>query len=113
MCMKCSRGTKFPTCLLCEVAHLTILKTLSTRFREFGSFCIEVDVHKSNIPIKLCLCMLEWYVVRCGSKNWCQKDIVFKRDWITCSKNANHSRLNIGLDHGDLYDHLMRRKSQL
>ena len=36
---------------------------------------------------------VEWYVVRCGSKDRYQKD-VSKRDWITCSKYDNHSRLN-------------------
>jgi hypothetical protein len=32
-------------------------------------------------------------VVRCGSKNGHQKDML-KRDWTTCLKYANHSRLN-------------------
>ena len=49
-------------------------------------------------------------MVRCGSKNGHQKDNVFKRDWTTCSKFVNHSRLNSQHNWGDLYDHLMSKR---
>jgi hypothetical protein len=38
--------------------------------------------------------IFEWCVVRCGSKNAHQKCIMFRRDWTTCSKYVNLSRLN-------------------
>ena len=50
--------------------------------------------------------IFEWCVVRCGSMNGYQKD-VFERDWTTCSKYDNHSRLNSQCNWGNLYDHLM------
>ena len=36
----------------------------------------------------------EWYMGRCESKNIHQKRHMFKSDWNTYSKYANHSRLN-------------------
>ena len=38
--------------------------------------------------------IIEWCVVRCGSKNKHPNNYVFKRDWSMYSKYANHSRLD-------------------
>ena len=51
--------------------------------------------------------IIEWYVVWCSSKNECQKDTCFDKDWIACSKYDKHSRLNSQLNWEDLYDYLM------
>ena len=46
------------------------------------------------------------YVVRCGSKNGCQR-CVFKKDWTMCSKEDNHCRLNSQHNRRVLYDQLV------
>jgi hypothetical protein len=74
-----------------------------------------VDVSESNTPL-IWKPRFEWYVVRCGSKiDWHQKLHVFKRDWIMCSKYANHFRFNSEHDlrgggrlgEGGVHDNLM------
>ena len=67
----------------------------------------EVDLPKSNIRI-FWTTTFEWYVVKCGPKNWhFLKRHVFKKDGTMFSKYVNHSRLNSQHDQGNLYDHLM------
>ena len=48
-------------------------------------------------------------MVRCEFKNRHQEEIG-QRDWTTCSKYANYSRLHSQLDWEDLYDHQMSRR---
>ena len=54
--------------------------------------------------------IFERYMVRCESKNRHHEVRVLDRDWIACSKYANHSTLNSQNHWGDLYDHLMTTK---
>ena len=61
----------------------------------------KVDMSKLDI-LKFWTPLSEWYVVRCGSKNWHQKD-VFKRKWTTCSKYPKHTRLSSQHDWGGIY----------
>ena len=67
-------------------------------------FC-KVGVPSSNITT-IWTPVFEWYVVRCGSKNGHQR-LVFKRDWATCSKYLNYSRLSSQHVWGNQYGHLM------
>ena len=66
----------------------------------------KVDVPKSNTTI-IWTPTFEWYVFRCGSKNWRQTDICFKTDRTMCPKYANHSKFDWRHDARDLYGHLM------
>ena len=52
--------------------------------------------------------IFEWCVVRCGPKNGHWKTC--SRDWTSCSKFVNHSRLNMQHNWGDLSDHSMRKR---
>ena len=74
--------------------------------KELGNLT-KVHVAKSNTTF-ISTPILEWFMVRGGSKNIHQKH-VFKSDWITCSIYTNHSRFNSqhGRGGGDLHDHLM------
>ena len=57
------------------------------------TFVPKVHVRNSNIAM-MWTPIFKWYVVRCGSRNKHQKDThMFKRDWTTCSKCTNSSRL--------------------
>jgi hypothetical protein len=59
--------------------------------------------------------ILEWLVVRCGSKNGHQKKtMVFIRDWTMtlCPTCVIHSRLHISEQTGDdPYDHFMNNRN--
>ena len=66
----------------------------------------KVDVAKSNTT-KIWTSTFEWYVVRYGSKNMHQKMHVFRNNWTTCSKYANHSKFNSQCDGGRPIRHSM------
>ena len=51
--------------------------------------------------------IIEWYVVRCGSKNGYQKGIIRLKELGLHAQNHNHSMLKSQQNWGDLYDHLM------
>ena len=60
-------------------------------------------------PTPIC----EWDVVRCGSKNGYQKDIMWLEEIGLCAQNLITilgSMVNISLGEGELYDHLMSRR---
>jgi hypothetical protein len=45
--------------------------------------------------------VFEWHVVECRYENEHHKDMCVARNWMTCSKYTNHSRLNSQHDRGD------------
>jgi hypothetical protein len=66
---------------------------------------IKVDVPNSTIALNWAP-TFEWYVVRCGSKNEYQKDMLKKKlDYVLKVYNI-HSKPNNQHNWGNLYDHL-------
>ena len=67
-----------------------------------------VDVPKSSTTIIWTL-VVEWYMVRCGSKNGHQKDMGLEE--IVCSKYTNYSRFYSQCNWEDLHDHFMSTRT--
>ena len=64
-----------------QYEHLQFLECKPT----IESICSKVDTHKSNIAI-IRIPIVEWYVVRCKSKIWHQKDMCSKEIGL-CAQN--------------------------
>ena len=71
---------------------------------------LQVDVPKSNIAT-IWTPILQWCVVRCGSKYALQEDVFKNEIGVTGPKDVDYSKFDNQHDWGDPYDHFNMNKN--